>query len=119
MDYVRRSLRKTSEEICNYTGVASRRIGQAAATPEGGIGVTGSHDSGIVDFTDNYTIHYTFLSAERRKAMLTLKGMTRDGSITLWDEHFKSVLLILLETLGDNDQEIRVQALRTLQEIWY
>lgn len=55
---------------------------------------------------------------ERRKAMSTLKYMTRDGTFTLWDEHFKAILLILLETLGDNDPEIRSAALRVLAEIW-
>lgn len=55
---------------------------------------------------------------ERRKAMTTLKYMTRDGTFTLWDEHFKAILLILLETLGDNDPEIRSMALRVMGEIW-
>ena len=38
--------------------------------------------------------------------MLTLIKFTRDGAFALWDEHFKSVLLILLETLGDDDVSI-------------
>lgn len=50
--------------------------------------------------------------------MATLKLMARDGSFTLWDEHFKSILLILLETLGDKVPEIRATALRVLKEIW-
>lgn len=51
--------------------------------------------------------------------MATLKHMARDGSFTLWDEHFKTILLLLIETLGDSDFEIRSQALRVLKEIWY
>lgn len=50
--------------------------------------------------------------------MATLKHMARDGSFTLWDEHFKTILLLLIETLGDSDFEIRSQALRVLKEIW-
>lgn len=50
--------------------------------------------------------------------MYTLKFITRDGSFTLWDEHFKTILLIFLETLGDDDPDIRANALRVLREIW-
>uniref|UniRef100_A0A914W2I6 TOG domain-containing protein n=1 Tax=Plectus sambesii TaxID=2011161 RepID=A0A914W2I6_9BILA len=56
-------------------------------------------------------------SLERCKSMATLKHMARDGSFTLWDEHFKTILLLLIETLGDSDFEIRSQALRVLKEI--
>ena len=35
--------------------------------------------------------------------MLQLIKMTRDGSTEIWQEHFKTVLLLLLETLGDVD----------------
>ena len=38
--------------------------------------------------------------------MLTLIKFTREGAFALWDEHFKSILLILLETLGDDDVSI-------------
>lgn len=51
--------------------------------------------------------------------MAVLKYMTRDGTFTLWEEHFKTILLILLETLGDDDGEIRSLALRVLREIRY
>ncbi|KAJ8307405.1 hypothetical protein KUTeg_015489 [Tegillarca granosa] len=54
---------------------------------------------------------------QRKNAMLTLIKLTREGTFKLWDEHFKTVLLILLETLGDNDGHIRALALRVLREI--
>lgn len=34
-----------------------------------------------------------------------------------WEEHFKPTLLILLETLGDNEAETRRFALKVLQEL--
>ncbi|XP_064644239.1 CLIP-associating protein 1-like isoform X4 [Lineus longissimus] len=58
--------------------------------------------------------------AERKNAMMTLAKLTREGHLTtnnLWDEHFKSILLILLETLGDDDANVKALALRTLREI--
>ncbi|KAL5010946.1 hypothetical protein ScPMuIL_013251 [Solemya velum] len=55
---------------------------------------------------------------ERNTAMLWLIKYTREGKmIELWDEHFKPILLMLLETLGDNQSSIRSAALRTLREI--
>lgn len=54
---------------------------------------------------------------ERKSSMLTLIKFTREGAFALWDEHFKSILLILLETLGDDDLHIRSLALRVLREI--
>jgi len=139
MDFVHHSLKKTSEEIQQYSFSMQK--------------VIGSQDSGIVDAVDSFqradndvtngrllmeqlcmnsdeerqqeliTDILTELSnhnartMERRKAMTTLKYMTRDGTFTLWDEHFKAILLILLETLGDNDPEIRAMALRVMGEI--
>ncbi|KAL3837045.1 hypothetical protein ACJMK2_022432 [Sinanodonta woodiana] len=54
---------------------------------------------------------------ERKNAMLSLIRLTREGAFHLWDEHFKSILLILLETLGDDDGQIRALSLRVLREI--
>ncbi|KAK3607614.1 hypothetical protein CHS0354_034665 [Potamilus streckersoni] len=54
---------------------------------------------------------------ERKNAMLSLIKLTREGVFHLWDEHFKSILLILLETLGDDDGQIRALSLRVLREI--
>ncbi|XP_051967091.1 CLIP-associating protein 1-B-like [Xyrauchen texanus] len=54
---------------------------------------------------------------ERRAALLELLKVTRDDSLTMWEEHFKTMLLLLLETLGDKDHTIRALALRVLKEI--
>ncbi|MGH0181677.1 UNVERIFIED_CONTAM: hypothetical protein FKN15_007532, partial [Acipenser sinensis] len=54
---------------------------------------------------------------ERRGALLELLKITREGSLAVWDEHFKTILLLLLETLGDKEHSIRALALRVLKEI--
>ncbi|XP_077473782.1 CLIP-associating protein 1a isoform X15 [Stigmatopora argus] len=56
-------------------------------------------------------------SEERKGALLELLKITRDDSLAVWDEHFKTILLLLLETLGDKDHTIRALALRVLKEI--
>ncbi|XP_076857866.1 CLIP-associating protein 1a isoform X5 [Brachyhypopomus gauderio] len=54
---------------------------------------------------------------ERKAALVELLKITREDSLAVWDEHFKTVLLLLLETLGDKDHTIRALALRVLKEI--
>ncbi|XP_061780121.1 CLIP-associating protein 1-like isoform X6 [Nerophis lumbriciformis] len=54
---------------------------------------------------------------ERRATMLELLKVARDDSLVVWDEHFKTMLLLLLEMLGDKDYMIRALALRVLKEI--
>uniref|UniRef100_H3BEF8 Cytoplasmic linker associated protein 1 n=1 Tax=Latimeria chalumnae TaxID=7897 RepID=H3BEF8_LATCH len=54
---------------------------------------------------------------ERRAALLELLKITREDNLGVWDEHFKTILLLLLETLGDKDHSIRALALRVLREI--
>uniref|UniRef100_A0A671MA38 CLIP-associating protein 1-like n=1 Tax=Sinocyclocheilus anshuiensis TaxID=1608454 RepID=A0A671MA38_9TELE len=54
---------------------------------------------------------------ERRVGLLELLKVTRDDSLAVWEEHFKTMLLLLLETLGDRDHTIRALALRVLKEI--
>ncbi|XP_052685968.1 CLIP-associating protein 1-like isoform X5 [Crassostrea angulata] len=54
---------------------------------------------------------------ERKDAMLSLIKMTREGNFNFWDEHFKTILFVLLETLGDTNGHIRALALRVLREI--
>ncbi|XP_014833652.1 PREDICTED: CLIP-associating protein 1-like isoform X2 [Poecilia mexicana] len=56
-------------------------------------------------------------SEERRAALLELLKVTREDSAPVWDEHFKTVLLLLLETLCDKEHTIRALALRVLKEI--
>uniref|UniRef100_A0A668A7P2 Cytoplasmic linker associated protein 1 n=1 Tax=Myripristis murdjan TaxID=586833 RepID=A0A668A7P2_9TELE len=54
---------------------------------------------------------------ERRAALLELLKVAREDSLVVWEEHFKTMLLLLLETLGDKDHTIRALALRVLKEI--
>ncbi|XP_014188195.1 CLIP-associating protein 1a isoform X23 [Haplochromis burtoni] len=56
-------------------------------------------------------------SEERKGALVELLKITREDSMAVWDEHFKTILLLLLETLGDKDHTIRALALRVLKEI--
>uniref|UniRef100_A0A665TKB2 Cytoplasmic linker associated protein 1 n=1 Tax=Echeneis naucrates TaxID=173247 RepID=A0A665TKB2_ECHNA len=56
-------------------------------------------------------------SDERRATLLELLKVAREDSLAVWEEHFKTMLLLLLETLGDKDHTIRALALRVLKEI--
>uniref|UniRef100_A0A3Q1GJD6 Cytoplasmic linker associated protein 1a n=1 Tax=Acanthochromis polyacanthus TaxID=80966 RepID=A0A3Q1GJD6_9TELE len=56
-------------------------------------------------------------SEERKGALVELLKIAREDSLAVWDEHFKTILLLLLETLGDKDHTIRALALRVLKEI--
>ncbi|XP_009885626.1 PREDICTED: CLIP-associating protein 1 [Charadrius vociferus] len=46
-----------------------------------------------------------------------LKELSNHNNLGVWEEHFKTILLLLLETLGDKDHSIRALALRVLREI--
>ncbi|XP_040888134.1 CLIP-associating protein 1-like isoform X4 [Toxotes jaculatrix] len=54
---------------------------------------------------------------EQRGTLLELLKVAREDSLVVWEEHFKTMLLLLLETLGDKDHTIRALALRVLKEI--
>ncbi|XP_069469274.1 CLIP-associating protein 2 isoform X23 [Ambystoma mexicanum] len=54
---------------------------------------------------------------ERKTALCELLKFSREESYGVWDEHFKTILLLLLETLGDKENSIRALALRVLREI--
>ncbi|XP_041431623.1 CLIP-associating protein 1-A isoform X6 [Xenopus laevis] len=54
---------------------------------------------------------------ERKGALCELLKITREDNLAVWEEHFKTILLLLLETLGDKDHAIRALALRVLREI--
>ncbi|KAM8966686.1 CLIP-associating protein 2 isoform 2-T2 [Pelodytes ibericus] len=54
---------------------------------------------------------------ERKAALCELMRCTREESFNVWDEHFKTILLLLLETLGDKEHAIRAMSLRVLREI--
>ncbi|XP_074007261.1 CLIP-associating protein 2 isoform X32 [Numenius arquata] len=54
---------------------------------------------------------------ERKSALYELMKLTQEESFGVWDEHFKTILLLLLETLGDKEHAIRALALKVLREI--
>ncbi|XP_073677469.1 CLIP-associating protein 2 isoform X8 [Garra rufa] len=54
---------------------------------------------------------------ERKSALCELMRLIRETQLHVWDEHFKTILLLLLETLGDGEHVIRALALRVLKEI--
>ncbi|XP_055012939.1 CLIP-associating protein 2 isoform X2 [Boleophthalmus pectinirostris] len=54
---------------------------------------------------------------ERKAALCELLKLIRDNTLQVWDEHFKTILLLLLETMGDREHLIRTLALRVLSEI--
>ncbi|XP_041759415.2 CLIP-associating protein 2 isoform X13 [Coregonus clupeaformis] len=55
---------------------------------------------------------------ERKAALCELLKLIRGNTLQVsWDEHFKTILLLLLETLGDREHVIRALALRVLREI--
>ncbi|XP_037132007.1 CLIP-associating protein 1-like isoform X11 [Syngnathus acus] len=54
---------------------------------------------------------------ERRATLLELLKVSREDVQVVWDEHFKTMLLLLLEMLGDKDHMIRALSLRVLKEI--
>ncbi|XP_074055457.1 CLIP-associating protein 2 isoform X20 [Macrotis lagotis] len=54
---------------------------------------------------------------ERKNALCELLKLTQEDVFGVWDEHFKTILLLLLETLGDREHSVRALALRVLREI--
>lgn len=54
---------------------------------------------------------------QRKKALSHLINLTKEGSSILWEEHFRTVLRLLIETIEDSDVCIRSLALRALCEL--
>ncbi|XP_036000988.1 CLIP-associating protein 2 isoform X12 [Fundulus heteroclitus] len=54
---------------------------------------------------------------ERKAALYELRKLIHENTLQVWDEHFKTILLLLLETMGDREYVIRSLALRVLREI--
>lgn len=86
-----------------------------------GIPVTncGSHhdqDEQIQEILTELSNHNS-RNEERKNAMQCLMKLAVDGKVELWDKHFKPVLLILLETLADDDYKIRGSTLSVLRDI--
>ncbi|KRZ79085.1 CLIP-associating protein 1-A [Trichinella papuae] len=130
---VQDSLRRTSEEImrypfssdCKTTGSNGSTVldtkngssGQGARLGllSNGVSTDEERQEEIIGEILTELSNHNARNVERKKALSTLKHMSRDDSFTLWEENFKTILLILLETLGDDDPEIRAVATRQPQ----
>ncbi|NXC44183.1 CLAP1 protein, partial [Penelope pileata] len=74
------------------------------------------HSDLVADLLKELSNHNEQLE-EQKGALLELLKITREDNLGVWEEHFKTILLLLLETLGDKDHSIRALALRVLREI--
>lgn len=48
---------------------------------------------------------------ERKAALCELMRLIRETQLHVWDEHFKTILLLLLETLGDGEVIANIHSL--------
>lgn len=55
---------------------------------------------------------------ERKGALIELLKIAREDSLAVWDEHFKTILLLLLETLGDKDVSQSIILLASLTDTY-
>ncbi|MBN3325465.1 CLAP1 protein, partial [Atractosteus spatula] len=92
--------------------VENKMLHPKGFTPE----VPVDHSDLVADLLKELSNHNE-RAEERKGALLELLKIAREDSPAVWDEHFKTILLLLLETLGDKDHSIRALALRVLKEI--
>lgn len=50
---------------------------------------------------------------ERKAALCELLKLIRENTLQVWDEHFKTILLLLLETMGDREVRTDFKSLTT------
>lgn len=48
---------------------------------------------------------------ERKAALYELLKLIRENTLQVWDEHFKTILLLLLETMGDREVQTLAERL--------
>lgn len=54
---------------------------------------------------------------QKRTSLLELLKVCREETSAVWDEHFKTTLLLLLETLGHTEPSVRALSLRVMKEL--
>lgn len=64
--------------------------------------VSHDHSDLVADLLKELSNHNE-RSEERKGALVELLKITREDNLAVWDEHFKTILLLLLETLSDKD----------------
>ena len=55
----------------------------------------------------------------RFTALHRLSQMLADGSLTLWEQHFKSLLFAIMEQTKIEDEMIQKLSLKLLSKIWF
>jgi len=76
-------------------------LSNAGLSPPG-LSVGPDHSELVRDLLKELSNHNE-RTEERKGALVDLLKLTKEDSLTLWDKHFKTILLLLLETLGDRD----------------
>ncbi|PAA88570.1 hypothetical protein BOX15_Mlig000928g3 [Macrostomum lignano] len=74
-------------------------------------------DSALVRLLKDLNNSQSLSHEDRKDRLQNLHSLLREKSIDSWDEHFKSVLLVLLETMGDGESDVRAASLTALQEL--
>lgn len=69
----------------------------------------GQHHSDMVADLLKELSNHNERSEERKGALVELLKVTREDNLAVWDEHFKTFLLLLLETLGDKEVGVPAQ----------
>uniref|UniRef100_A0A8C3G9T5 Cytoplasmic linker associated protein 1a n=1 Tax=Cyclopterus lumpus TaxID=8103 RepID=A0A8C3G9T5_CYCLU len=104
------------ETICSYDKTALKEAVFDDDVEQFRDSIGHDHSDLVADLLKELSNHNE-RSEERKGALVELLKITREDSLAVWDEHFKTILLLLLETLGDKDHTIRALALRLLKEI--
>jgi CLIP-associating protein 1/2 len=60
--------------------------------------------------------HHNTRVEQRKNALISLTKLIKEGNQVVWEEHFRTCLLMLFETMGDREHVIRTLALRVLRE---
>ncbi|XP_059140817.1 CLIP-associating protein 2-like isoform X4 [Physella acuta] len=109
----------------NYSHKSGGSLGNASSTLAGGLYTKNESDmSGeevskiLCDVLEELSNHNERVE-ERKNAMQCFQSLVDKGAVSqeILEEHFKSLLLILLETLGDTNGDVKVLALKCLQKM--
>nr|XP_008116527.1 PREDICTED: CLIP-associating protein 2 isoform X17 [Anolis carolinensis] len=102
----RDSKKEDVDSICSGSGIVDLRVGEPPL----------DHSDLVAELLKELSNHNERVE-ERKAALYELMKLTQEESFGVWDEHFKTILLLLLETLGDKEHAIRALALKVLREI--
>lgn len=80
-----------------------------------GINDVEGHDAAFQFITTELSYHNT-RNEQRQQALSQLVSLAREGS-PLWEENFRNILRLLMETIGDHNGSIRAMAVKALCEL--